>query len=528
MKNNFLIILIISIINSFNAFNQDDWFIISEPDNVKSITEDSFYIYFLADNGIYAYDIITEDFLYNIELSSNLINEKKYFIHYHKGIDYFFVLTKNYLLYKSSVSSLWNEISFSSLSISSIDSINRVGFTNDEVIIQTLDSYIIVDIFSLTSSKKKNINDLSNILWINNGIENLDLSDFYTIDNSIISDNYIIDEVDIKHYVISSFYDQYDNLWLGMDTGAIFKVDDFSYNIKRLNIGPRTDNISNIFIDNKSNWYFADNYFRRSGEVSYNYNGYLLSIWDENDNSWSHIPKKENIIINNININDIKQIDNFIIIATLEGIIVYDVKYNSWYHNYKFLNINNRAIWNIFFNNDKIYFSTSNGMVICDYKTINGELKFFKDEIILENSEIYDIKSYNKDIIFSSIDGLFTYSEDSGELILIDKHIYYNIEFFDDYILGSRNNLWIIHEDGRELISNNVNYFNITSENGKVCSTDLNQIKLIDLYTKDEKDIPLNLFNVNGPIYNVDCDNEWLWFSNSNSVYFFKWTNYEN
>ena len=77
MKNNFLIILILSIINSFNAFNQDDWFVISDPDNIKSITEDSFYIYFLADNGIYAYDIITEDFLYNIELSSNLINEKK-------------------------------------------------------------------------------------------------------------------------------------------------------------------------------------------------------------------------------------------------------------------------------------------------------------------------------------------------------------------------------------------------------------------------------------------------------------------
>ena len=115
-----------------------------------------------------------------------------------------------------------------------------------------------------------------------------------------------------------------------------------------------------------------------------------------------------------------------------------------------------------------------------------------------------------------------------GELILIDKHIYYNIEFFDDYILGSRNNLWIIHEEGRELISNNVNYFNIISDNGKACSTDLNQLKLIDLYTKNEKVIPLNLFNVNGSIYNVDCDNEWLWFSNSNSIYFFKWTNYEN
>ena len=32
-------------------------------------------------------------------------------------------------------------------------------------------------------------------------------------------------------------YDSNENLWVGMDTGAIYKVDDFSYNIDRLSIG---------------------------------------------------------------------------------------------------------------------------------------------------------------------------------------------------------------------------------------------------------------------------------------------------
>ena len=45
-------------------------------------------------------------------------------------------------------------------------------------------------------------------------------------------------------------YDKYENLWIGMNTGAIYKVDDFSYNINRLDVGPRVDYVSDIFNDN--------------------------------------------------------------------------------------------------------------------------------------------------------------------------------------------------------------------------------------------------------------------------------------
>ena len=107
---------------------------ISEPDVIKSITEDSFNIHFLAENGIYSYDLITEDFFYNIDLSANLIDEEKYFIYYHPTIDYFFIMTKKHLLYKSSVSSYWNERKFSDFNIPSINSIIKIGFSNDYII----------------------------------------------------------------------------------------------------------------------------------------------------------------------------------------------------------------------------------------------------------------------------------------------------------------------------------------------------------------------------------------------------------
>ena len=61
-KNKFIIFVYLSLITSFYNFNSEDWFFISEPDVIKSITEDSFNIHFLAENGIYSYDFISEEF----------------------------------------------------------------------------------------------------------------------------------------------------------------------------------------------------------------------------------------------------------------------------------------------------------------------------------------------------------------------------------------------------------------------------------------------------------------------------------
>ena len=167
-KNSLIVLTFLSFLTSFYNFDFEDWFFISEPDNIKSITQDSFNIHFLADNGIYSYDIISEDFFYNINLSSNLLNEEFFLIHYHKDIDYFFIMTKNHLLYKSSVSSYWNERRYSDFNIGSINSIKKVGFTKDHIIIETKNNYKVIDFFSMNTSVHNSIDHFMNIQWINN------------------------------------------------------------------------------------------------------------------------------------------------------------------------------------------------------------------------------------------------------------------------------------------------------------------------------------------------------------------------
>ena len=527
-KNSLIVLTFLSFLTSFYNFDFEDWFFISEPDIIKSITQDSFNIHFLADNGIYSYDIISEDFFYNINLSSTLSNEEKFLMHYHKGIDYFFIMTKSQLLYKSSVSSYWNERRYSDFNIASINSIKKIGFTNEHIIIETNNNYKVIDFFSMNSSVYNSVDDFVDIQWINNNVADLDLSNFYTTDNSFIKEKYIQDQADVEHFVISSMYDKYENLWIGMNTGAIYKVDDFSYNINRLDLGPRVDYVSDIFNDNNGNWYFSDNYFRRTGKKVFDYNGYLLSIWNENDNTWTHIPKNENIMVNNINLNDINKLDKFVLLTTFDGLIVYDIEFNTWYHNYDFLNINNRVLWDVIFDDTYMYFSSSFGLIICDYLIVDGELKVYYNQTLFEDVEIYDMQITDQELYFSSSKGLFKYDLMSDKINLIDSKTYYNIRVLDSYVLASNRNLWNIDKNGRELIANNINDFNIAPNNDRICATDFNQIKIIDYNSKDEWVLNLDQLNMNEPIYSIDCDNQWLWFSNSRGVSFFRWDNYEN
>ena len=109
--------------------------------------------------------------------------------------------------------------------------------------------------------EKTNIDSYNNIYWINNKINSLDLRDFYTFGDDRIYENYILDESELEHFATCSILDKYENLWIGMNTGAIYKVDDSSYEIMRINTGPRVSFISSVYNDDDGNWFFMDNYY---------------------------------------------------------------------------------------------------------------------------------------------------------------------------------------------------------------------------------------------------------------------------
>ena len=77
---------------------------------------------------------------------------------------------------------------------------------------------------------------------------------------------------------------------------------------------------------------------------------------------------------------------------------------------------------------------------------------------------------------------------------------------------------------GRKFISSNINLFKFAN-NHTICAKSANEIKIINL--KNDNEWYLNLDYHNKGIYSLDCDDNWLWFSNGEGLFFFKWSNYE-
>ena len=524
MKNIYFILLIISLIIPFYNYDQDDWFVIYEPDNIVSITEDSFNIHFLADNGIFSYDYMNEYFYYNTELSYNLPNDTYHYIYYHSAIDYFFIITDNEILYRSSVAFHWNTIKLSSLNLYSFSNINKIGFSNQFLIINANGDYMKFDLYTMHFIDN-DISNIGSIDWLSISYDDINLSQFYSLDNAIIGSNYLIDNSKITHFVNSYYYDKNEDLWVGMNTGSIYKVNYFSHNIERVNIGPRIKKISGIYNNGKDKWYFFDKYFRRTGNyINNDYSGYLLSIWDESNNSWTHIAKNDNILINNLIINDIIEINDFVFLLTLDGFLIFDSKLEKWYHSYDFLNTYDRSIWVTKNNANELYIGTVSGVVIADFKILNGSPNIFLKKHILNDSEIYDIEINDNEIYISSSNGLYSYDIINENLKLLDLNIYYNIELNGNDVLVSNKNLWQITNSNRKLVSSNVDLFNL-SDNQTICANNSNEIKIINI--KDNNEWYLDFDYLKNGIYSLDCDEDWLWFSNSEGLLFFKWSNYE-
>ena len=161
-------------------------------------------------------------------------------------------------------------------------------------------------------------------------------------------------------------------------------------------------------------------------------------------------------------------------------------------------------------------------------QVLDGKLFINELEVVAKNLEIYDI-SINRDtgiIFFSSDSGLYSYNRVLQKTELINFDIYDEILFQNSKLLAARDDLWEINGKNRTVFSKDVKYFNYSNE--KICASDYKNVKIIDAFFEEEKELDINIMNIDYPIYALDCDKDWLWFSNEEGLYFFKWSNYEN
>ena len=85
--NNYIYTIFLTFLLSFNNFNHEDWLSVIKPQNILSITEDSFELHFLSENGIFSYNFL-EDIIYYNESFSYKLPKKGIMLHYNKSNDF--------------------------------------------------------------------------------------------------------------------------------------------------------------------------------------------------------------------------------------------------------------------------------------------------------------------------------------------------------------------------------------------------------------------------------------------------------
>ena len=109
----FIIFLSISLAQNF-SYEEEDWYSISNPGSIKSITSAYDQIFFCSDNGIFTYDILNSSLIYDQEYIMNFNSSTPLLIHYDEYTDYMWFLNDKGLYYKPRISTFWSCLLYTS------------------------------------------------------------------------------------------------------------------------------------------------------------------------------------------------------------------------------------------------------------------------------------------------------------------------------------------------------------------------------------------------------------------------------
>ena len=123
---------------NFNYTN-DDWYILPNLSSINAISEDNLNIYFATDIGVIKYEKIMEDFQFDYGLFINANFKNIRHMIYDDFRDYFWIVHSNGISYKSSISSIWRELSLSTTRIFNIYEIDDLGYSSEYVWIRSMD-----------------------------------------------------------------------------------------------------------------------------------------------------------------------------------------------------------------------------------------------------------------------------------------------------------------------------------------------------------------------------------------------------
>ena len=174
------IFIFLSFLNGLH-YDIDDWFIVQKMGEIRSITEDYYNVHFLTENGVFSYDKTSGNIDLNLELYSKEYNPQ--ILHYDKNTDFYWLIARNKIFLKSSVSSHWNELYNYNLEIPS-GNITNIGSSFSYVWLEI--GFSIYPIYGnglkISDNEEFNSSEVDFIEWSSyhhgQGIEDINISQY--------------------------------------------------------------------------------------------------------------------------------------------------------------------------------------------------------------------------------------------------------------------------------------------------------------------------------------------------------------
>ena len=529
-----LFFILVSILFSNNFKYEDgDWFTLSNPESINSITSTNDEIIFCADNGIFKYNMVTSSFNYEEEFLRELDDSKSLIVHYDEYRDYLWYLNENNLNYKPRISSFWRKIDFYELNLSTYRNIINIGSDYNYIYLDLGNTYKILNpITGKIIEEQDLVININNINWsssINYDYNNYDLTKYYSFEGYNVISNNLINSNGMNLNVTAVFKDKYHDLWVGTDRGEIFYCDSKMNSIKKIKSIPLITDINMSYYDEYGNWWFSSNDNVIINEkISIGDESIFFSRWIEDENEWINYTNRNFRHIFSRDITSFERLDNWLYLGTTKGLIIYEINTKKSFLIDTKKGLLSNEINDIIYLNNNIYIATNNGMnILSTFGNILLSIDIFN---YFNNYNIYDFNFNQDKFIISSELGLFEYIYDLNKINQITEKKYLKafINKDKDFILSSRNKIFKVNNDNKELLISLDKIKDVCFCNDYLWINNINKSILFNVNNNKSVTYYQSDGIIGNIINHIGCDDSWVWFSTNKGISMYNWSKYHN
>ena len=532
--SNMLFFILVSILfpNNFK-YEEGDWFTLSNPESINSITSTNDEIIFCSDNGIFKYNMLTSSFNYQEEYLRDFEYSKSLIVHYDDYRDYLWYLNENSLNYKPRISSFWRKIDFYEINLSTYRNIINIGSDYNYIYLDLGNTYKILNpITGKVIEDQDLVINIDNINWsssINNDYNNFDLTKYYSFEGYNIISNNLINDNGVNLNVTAVFKDKYHDLWIGTDTGEIFYCDSKMNSIEKIKSIPLITDINMSYYDEYGNWWFSSNDNVIVNEkISIGDEVIFFSRWKEDKNEWINYTNRSFRHIFSRDITSFQRLDNWLYIGTTKGLIVYEINTKKSFLIDSEKGLLSNDVNDIIYFNNNIYIATNKGInILSTFGNVLLSIDIFN---YFNDFNIFDFNISENQFIISSEIGLFEYIYDLNKIDLITEQKYLKAFIINnkDFVLSKRNKIFKVTDNGRELLISLDKIKDVCFCNNYLWINSINKSILFNLNNNQSFSYYQSDGIIGNVINHIGCDDSWVWFSTNKGISMYNWNKYHN